>query len=731
VDPIGLNVGAMHALWTLAGLADGGPSSAALGNAASGALSHEAAGVRRSAVAVLPRSDRSTQAILSAGLLRDADPQVRLAALLALADMPESGEAAAALATLAVDPAWESDRWLSDALMSAAAAHASHFLPALAAVSAAGQSAGDQRELRMARRIAEHVARGVPEAEALSSLVTGVGRADAPLLAAIWEGFAAGWPRGRTLRITDEASAVLVGLLDRLPTASQAQLIRLGVAWGSRELESRAEIVIQSLGEILRDAQQPVSQRISAATQLVDFRPRSELVVDQLLELVSPQSAPALAEGAVEALSSSSAEALGRKMVERAGTVTPALRRTIVLALLARAETAAALLDGFESGLLPWSDLSLDQKQALSRHPDQVLQARARALMAATGGLPNPDRQRVLEERLPLAQRSGDAALGKAVFQKHCTKCHRHGGEGENIGPDLTGMAVHPKTEMLAHILDPSRSVEGNFRLYTVVTHEGRVINGMLAGESRTALELVDTEAKRHAVQRSEIEQLIPSRSSVMPDGFEKQATDEELVNLLEFLASKGRYLPLALRQAATISSAEGMFTNKTDRRERLVFPDWSPKTFADVPFYLVDPQDGRIANVILLHGPAGTIPPQMPRQVSLPVNAAAKAIHLLSGVSGWGYPGGEEGSVSLIVRVQYADGTSEDHALKNGQHFADYARRVDVPESQFAFDLRGRQVRYLAVRPGRSDRIARIDLVKGPDNSAPIVLAVTVETDL
>ena len=49
-----------------------------------------------------------------------------------------------------------------------------------------------------------------------------------------------------------------------------------------------------------------------------------------------------------------------------------------------------------------------------------------------------------------------------------------HSGEGTKIGPDLTGMAVHPKHELLVHLIDPSRSVEGNYRVYTVVTADGQ-----------------------------------------------------------------------------------------------------------------------------------------------------------------------------------------------------------------------------------------------------------------
>ena len=81
-----------------------------------------------------------------------------------------------------------------------------------------------------------------------------------------------------------------------------------------------------------------------------------------------------------------------------------------------------------------------------------------------------------------------------------------------------------------------------------------------------------------------------------------------------------------------------------------------------------------------------------------------------------------------MIVRLAYDDGTTEDHELLNAVHFADYIRRVDVPKSEFAWMLGGQQIRYLSVAPKRPDKIQTIELVKGEDNSAPIVMAVTVE---
>ncbi len=113
---------------------------------------------------------------------------------------------------------------------------------------------------------------------------------------------------------------------------------------------------------------------------------------------------------------------------------------------------------------------------------------------------------------------------------------------------------------------------------------------------------------------------------------------------------------------------------------------------------------------------------------MSLPCNAPAKAIHILGGVSGWGFPSGQKDSVSLLVRLHLADGQTEDHSLRNGAELADFQRRVDVPNSKFAFDLHGRQIRYLVIHPRRAEPIRTIEFLKGFDNTAPVIMAVTVE---
>ncbi len=87
-------------------------------------------------------------------------------------------------------------------------------------------------------------------------------------------------------------------------------------------------------------------------------------------------------------------------------------------------------------------------------------------------------------------------------------------------------------------------------------------MTGMLAGESRTSVELIDAQGKRQSVSREDIEKLTGSSKSLMPEGFESQMNREEMRDLLEFLATKGKYIPLPLNKVASAVSTKGMFSN-------------------------------------------------------------------------------------------------------------------------------------------------------------------------
>lgn len=724
-DQIGLNVGAIHALWTMHGLGllDGSHEDATA--AAYRALRHRSAGVRRNAVQVLPRSIESTNALLASEVLRDPNPQVRLMAVLALADLPPSRAAGATIAAR-LRSADAQDRWIRDAAVSAAANNAVHVLTAAAQLPRRPDATVAEAEVDSVMIVAEHLARG-PEREQAIEVVAMLGTTDRRIAGAVIGGLNQGWPDNATVKLSEQVERPLLKLLERLPAAEQGMLVKLARGWGSEKFESYATRINQSLLAEVDDDAKSIDDRIEAARQLLEFSANDLMAAQALLERIDARTPPELAIGVVQQLRRSRVDALGTEIVAQMRRWTPQTRQAAVVVLLSRVAWANALLEGIANRSIPLAELSLDQRQSLANHPERGLRRKAQELLAMGGALPNPDRQRVLDELLPVARISGDAKAGKQVFTKQCAKCHRLRGEGQDIGPDLTGMSVHPKEELLVHILDPNRNVEGNYRSYQLQTADGRVLSGLLKSESRTAIELYDAEGRKQVVLREDIDELIATSKSLMPEGFERQVDRKQLTDLLEYLTQRGKFTPVSLASIATIASDRGMFNSPQAEVERLIFPDWGPKQFRGVPFMIADPQQGRVKNVILLNGPNGAVCRTMPRKVTVPCNGAARAIHLLSGVSGWGHPFGGP-SVSMTVRLNYADGETEEHPLVNGEHFADYIRRVDVPKSEFAFPLRGQQIRYLAIHPKRPQPIETIDFIKGDDNTAPIVMAITIE---
>ena len=725
VDGIGVSAGAMHGLWTLSGLGLVDEANPQVWSVVTKSLSSSVPGVRRAAIQVLPPTEKSGLLLSQTGLTNDGDLQVRLAALLQLSNIPATKSSVVARQLSQTEESTLADSWLLDAWTAAAAGNAESVLALLLRDAKPWPPILAQR----IEIVSGHLARTKPTESQLHGLLAEFANASNEKVMVVLQGLERGWPRDHNIQVDDMTAKALVSVLEKLPLNGKSLLVQLAENWGAKALQGQIEAINRDLLALVLNSSKETKERIEAAKLMVVMRPNEASIVDQIASTITPQVPPDVVIGFLNAMTGSKSNSVAPAILGLVPSLSPDAKEVAFRVLMARPETTLTMLAAMKEGKLAMNDLPLDQRQALRDHPNREVRELAVSVMKSGGGILNADRAKLVEEWSAICAEKGDATRGKELYKKHCSLCHQHNGEGQSIGPDLTGMAVHPKHELLTHILDPNRSVEGNFRIYSVLTTDGIVMTGMLAGESRTSVELIDTKGKRQSIQREEIEQFNASRKSLMPEGFESQVDREAMKDLLEFLATKGKYIPLPLAKAATAISTKGLFSDRDNGADRMIFEDWKPKIFENVPFVLVDPQDQRIANIILLNGPNGPLPPKMPKSVTIPCNTSARSIHFLSGVSGWGFPFSNKESVSMTVRLRYDDGGVEDHPLLNGVHFADYIRRVDVPGSKFVASLRSQQIRYLKVDPKRTAPIKEIELVKGPDASAPIVMAMTLET--
>ena len=370
-------------------------------------------------------------------------------------------------------------------------------------------------------------------------------------------------------------------------------------------------------------------------------------------------------------------------------------------------------------GSVSLASLSVETEQRLAQHPDEELRGQAMKLLADSGRLAIPTGSKFSNSCDRWPNSAGILSLARSCSKKIV----------------LNAIATEAWEEMSVLISPAWRP--GNASIFSRTSSIPIVRSKAISSNTRSPRPMVecwpDCSRPRRGRRSSYSTRRRTSKSSCAKTSTRWQARSgrscpkglrslppNDLVNLLEFLTARGRFFPLPLDKASTAISTVGMFYDHAATPERLIFPDWKPRTLCDVPFYPIDPRDDRVRNVVMLYGPQGTFPPQMPKSVSVPCNATAKAIYLLSGVSGWGYPGGKLGSLTMIVRLVYADKQIEDHPLLNGEHFADYIRHVDVPGSKFAAAItRPANPLYHDPSAARHVDIEHIELIKGDDATA------------
>ena len=130
----------------------------------------------------------------------------------------------------------------------------------------------------------------------------------------------------------------------------------------------------------------------------------------------------------------------------------------------------------------------------------------------------------------------GDVGKGTAIFQKTCAACHQLGNVGNAVGPDIAGEAAKPGEVLLTAILDPNDAVEPRYISYMATTTNGIQISGIVASESGGSVTLIANDGKKHEIARVDLDELVSTGKSLMPEGLEKDVNIEQMADLIAFL---------------------------------------------------------------------------------------------------------------------------------------------------------------------------------------------------
>jgi putative heme-binding domain-containing protein len=173
----------------------------------------------------------------------------------------------------------------------------------------------------------------------------------------------------------------------------------------------------------------------------------------------------------------------------------------------------------------------------------------------------------------------GDPARGRAVFADRekwrCILCHRVGGEGGTIGPDLSGIGgKFARPHLIESVLEPSRQIVDGYRATLVATSDGRLVTGLVKNETNERLTLLDGEAHEHVVLKPDIEDRKFLDVSIMPEGLATGLSPEQFADLIAYLETlrssgqptpgSGTIGPVALPPGFTMEKVVGGLTAAT-----------------------------------------------------------------------------------------------------------------------------------------------------------------------
>lgn len=199
---------------------------------------------------------------------------------------------------------------------------------------------------------------------------------------------------------------------------------------------------------------------------------------------------------------------------------------------------------------LRFSDLSADETESLNRigklYPESLDLIQA----VLEPGSIKANRPAMTDtaawlERLDAVDASPDPESGRRVFHHSrlgsCSNCHRHHGRGNVVGPDLSAVGKRDNREsLLKSILDPSAEIAPEYQPRTILLNDGRVFTGIRL-RSYTREQIRDANGQTRTFDRGDVESMVDSKVSFMPNGLVDALTDRELRDLLAFLQNAPR----------------------------------------------------------------------------------------------------------------------------------------------------------------------------------------------
>jgi len=486
----------LHALYTLEGLGALTPE------IITGALSDPNAGIREHAVRLGEPWLRDKEPALLA-LTNDPDPRVRFQLALSLGELEDDGKMRA-LAVLAEQDA--TNRWHALAILSSVGPRPWLFFTNLIAKDDRQLASADDGESQFINRLAMLIGASQRESDVIDCL-TWLGKPASEIT--------------RRRRLT-----FLAGFAEGLGSKSLRRLLQEPSTLFDRDA---VNALIQTAVETAAESHAPLRLRLAAIRILGKVEPA--VGGDVLCEMSLPQNPAEMQAEAIKALVELNNGGLASRMFTNWSRFSRATRQQLVSLAPRSPEVTKALTDALESGRVNAIELPPSSRQALQKISSAELKERLARILKVEA-----TREEVVRNFQPALKLTGNRKGGAEIFARNCLSCHALQGRGQRVGADLSGMASRPKEALLIDILDPSRQASPDFVSYTVVTTQGELPPGLIAGETGNSITLRRAGLPDETILRNQITEVRAEGKSLMPDGLEQGLDHQAMADLLAFL---------------------------------------------------------------------------------------------------------------------------------------------------------------------------------------------------
>ena len=301
------------------------------------------------------------------------------------------------------------------------------------------------------------------------------------------------------------------------------------------ELQQQVDQLFIRAATIAKTTSSELQRRI-AAVKLLAYAD-SQTAIESLPALLNPQSPRELQLAAVTSLGNHDPQVTTTPLLASWRTYSPELRRSVVDVMMKNSLAIQGLLAAVKADTIKRSDIERDKKQLLMKHPNTTVKA---ASIELFGNEVNTDRGKIVAQMQSVLKLDSDPVRGLEIFRKKCSICHQVGKIGIQVAPDLSSVKNKSAADLLIAILDPNREAQPNFNVYTVVTLQGQILTGIIATETSNSITLRRAEGKQDIILRSNIDELISTGTSLMPEGFEKELTPQNIADVIAFVKSIG-----------------------------------------------------------------------------------------------------------------------------------------------------------------------------------------------